>query len=361
MKRFSLFCWLALLVMGAPVSALAIEPVTVQVETTGETALVARMNGLKQAESMALLKLLQTLFPEKAENIVTRVGPEKTGELVEDFTVLREKSQAHSYAAEIRYVFDKDKIERLIAEERGLVPGIDSNALLLLPVWQEGNHLYLWEAQNKWRAVLSAIAMQEGRGRLVMPFGDPHDAFILDHETLLAGDRAAMVKLAERYGVKRIVIVSARNTAEEAAPPKIRVQVRRPGGKEEEAAPPLDFKAQPSTQTEDEVLERAAREIAKRLAESSDQYSLFQDEEATKVRARVVRAEFRHSREWMQMKRAMEGLPNVQYMDVGAVSPSFAQITLYFRGSDALIRRALLSRGLDVRDVSEYWLISLPQ
>ncbi len=356
MKALVMLCVLVLLSWDAMA-----QEVTVQVESEGESALLARSNGLKQAENKALLQLLETIYPEKANEIVSRLKPEQAGQLVKDFKVVRDKSTAHNYAAEILYIFDREKVDRLIAEERGLAPQVDSKALLVIPVWQEDNQMLLWEPKNLWRQTMNAIALPEGRGKLVLPFGDPHDAFILDHETLLAGDRAAMVALAERYGVRNVVIARARNVAEENEPPHIRVLLRRPGMKQESEPVVLDFKAEPATQTQAPLMARAAQEVAQRLAESTQNYSLFMDDEAQKVKARVARAEFRHNREWMQFKRAFEGLPGVEYMDIGAISPNFAQVTFYFRGSDALIRRALMTRGMEVRDEDAYWVLSLPR
>lgn len=346
------------LCVAAPLHA---QEVTVQVQTAGETALVARSNGLKQAESAALLKLLEAHLPEKAATIISRIPPEKVGELVSDFEVLQEKSTARNYAAEIRYQFDKEKINRLMAEEQGLIPEIDSHAILVLPLWQEGNKLMLWEKENPWRREMTEVVLQEGRGKLLMPYGDPKDTFILDQETILSGEREAMVAIAERYGTKNVVIAQARNVAKQDEAAHIRVLLRRPGAAKEEDTIVKDFEAVQPSETEGVLLARAAQEIARELTEATGQYSLFLNEEAQQVKARVVRAEFRHSREWMQLKKAFEGLPNVEYMDIGAVSPSFAQVTFYFRGSDALMRKALITRGVEVQEVGEYWRVLLPQ
>lgn len=343
-----------------PVASVSAQEVTVQVETSGETALVARSNGLRQAEGAALLKLLEAQLPEKAATIVARIPPEQVGELVSDFEVLQEKSTARQYAAEIRYRFDKEKINRLMAEEQGLIPESDSRALLVIPLWQEGNKLMLWEKENPWRNQMAAIVLQEGRGKLLLPYGDPKDTFILDNETILSGEREAMVALAERYGTKNVVIAQARNMAKEGEPAHIRVLLRRPGAAKQEETQEQHYVAAQPAETESVLLARAAQDIARQLTEATGNYSLFANEEARQVKARVVRAEFRHSREWMQIKKAFEGLPNVEYMDIGAVSPSFAQVTFYFRGSDALIRKALLTRGIEVQDVSDYWQVSLP-
>lgn len=362
MKRFLLIPLVVFLLFAAPASfAGSAEEVTVSVQTSGESALIARSNGLKKAESDALLKVLTARFPDKAADMAARIGPEKVGELVKTFNVVRESSTARNYTAEIHYEFDKSNLDRLVAEERGLVPEIDSHALLIVPVWQAGTSLMLWEVENPWRTVMSRVALAEGRGMLLVPFGDPRDAFIMNKETLLSGEREALVQLAERYGTKNLVIAQARNVAEEGQPPHIRVLLRRPGTGKEEEVVKLDYKAEPATETETALLARSAQDVAKRLAESTGQYSLFGEDAASKVKARVVRAEFLYNREWMQLKRAFEGLPNVEYVDIGAVSPSFAQLTFYFRGSDAMIRQALLTRGLEVNDVGDYWLITLPK
>lgn len=352
---------LLFLALSVAASVAHAEEVTVEVRATGETALAARSNGLKQAQTQALLKALAARFPDKAADMAARVGPDKAGTLVKNFTVVKESRTAREYTAEIRYEFDGSKLDRLVAEERGLVPEIDSRALLIVPVWQDGTRLMLWEAGNPWREVISRVALEEGRGLLLIPFGDPHDASVLDKAAMLSGERKALVALAERYGTKNLVIAQARNVSEDGKPPHIRVLLRQPGAGKAEDLVTLEYAAEPSTETEAALLVRSAQEMARRLVESTAEYSLFADDEANKLRARVVRAEFRHNREWMQLKRAFEGLPNVQYMEIGAVSPSFAQLTFYFRGSDAMIRQALLTRGIDVQDSREYWIVTLPE
>lgn len=360
MKKLRNLMIVALLACMLP-AAVRAQEVSVEVETRGESALLARANGLAQGESAALLKLLQGIYPDKAGEIAARVPPEQVGQLVQRFDILREKSAAHTYAAEIRYLFDREKIDRLIAQERGLAPHIDSKALLVLPVWHEGAQLLLWQPENIWRQTMNKVALQEGRGTLVLPFGDPNDALILDQEALLAGDAKAMKQLAERYGVRNVVVAQARNVAAAGEPPLVRVLLRRPGFEKEDAPTVVEFSAEPPTESEAALRERAARDIARTLAESAGRYSLFADDASQKVQARIVRAEFLHNREWMQLKRAFDGLPNVEYMDIGAIAPSFAQVTFYFRGSDAMIRRALITRGIEVRDAQEYWVVSLPE
>ncbi len=357
------FIALLVLLPGSGISAYHAhaEPVTVEVTAEGETALVARSNGLQSGERKALLKVLGQRMPERAADIVARIGPEKAGQLVKKFDVLQEKTTARTYAARIAYEFDQERLDRIIAEERGLVPEIDSTSLLILPLWQEENSLLLWEAGNVWRSILSGIALQEGRGKLILPFGDPQDAFIMDHETILAGEREALVKLAERYGTKNVVIAQARNVAEIGEPVHIQVLLRRPASQLKEEILSFDYEAEQPSDSQTDVLSQAARDIAQRLMASTEQYSLFLDEEARRVKARIVRAEFRHNREWKSLKRAFEGLPQVDYIDIGAISPTYAQLTFYFRGTDTIIRRALMARGLEVGEVDQYWLVRLPQ
>jgi hypothetical protein len=281
--------------------------------------------------------------------------------MVHSFEIKSEKMTAGRYQAEVNYIFNSHLVEQFLSSARGLAPGAESNALLVIPAYQDAEKLKLWERDNPWRQALSSVAMEVGQGALVLPFGDPRDTQAIDQETLLAGDRAAFTTLAERYGTRNVVIATAREARTETGLPAITVVLRRPGAAQVSDAQTLQFPAVEAGDTFGLLLVRAAREVAQKLATGTEQFALNAAEREAGMQARVVRAEFRHSREWMTLRRSFEDLPGVEYSDLGAIAPHYAQLTLYYRGSDAMIQKTLAARGVVLEDLGQYWRASLLQ
>ncbi len=331
---------------------------TVRVDEKADNVMHARSAGLARAEQQAFFRLLEQLIPDEALEVGNKVKPDQVSQMVQSFEILEEKTTAGRYQAEVLYRFNEAAVEKLLSEVKGLVPGSTSQALLVIPAYDDGKTLKLWEPDNVWRNNLNSIALQAGKGVLVMPYGDPKDVFVVDHETILSGDKETLTKLAERYGTRNVVVAMAKNVAQEGEMPHIQVLLRRAGAaKNEETV--MDYPAMEAGETKELLLVKAAKEVAERLVNSTQQYSLNYDAEAASMQARVVRAEFRHNRDWMELRRSFDNLPKVEYVDIGAISPGYAQLTLYFRGSDIMIEKALVARGLSVEEVGQYWRVSL--
>jgi hypothetical protein len=330
----------------------------VHISAEATDAVTAQKKALQQGEAEAFYDVIKQRDAKRAEIIISKVSPEQRALLVKSVSIENEQMRAGRYEADITYVFEESKIQALVEEQQGLVTDIQGNGLMVLPLYVDGKSFFLWEPENYWRSVMARQILEAGKGELVVPFGDPKDAMILPAAKLLGGATEPIMELARRYGTVHAAIVSAR-LIEQNGRRAAEIRLSRPGNKSQEEIMRV-YPAERDNEPGEAILQRAAKATVALLHDTSKEFSLFAKPEAQKLKGRVVRAEFSHARRWTQIRQQMEGLPGVEFIEIGAVAPSYAQVTLYYRGEESLIANALQQRGLTPQPTGDYWTISLP-
>lgn len=332
---------------------------TVQTEAYAENAAAAQEKALRTGEKMALYQVLYAKMPKDAERMVLSISEQARQNLITGFDIVREVKRGKYYQADIRYTFDDALIGRLLKNYETVAAGdAGSQAILVLPVFDDGMALHIWDEANPWRDAMRGAALRQGEGRVVVPNGTADDLKLVDEAVVLSANIKALGEMASHYGARTIMIAqtSATKKADKAG---FRVILRKAGaGKEEEQV--RDFFPAGPQETSEQVLNRAATETATYVRDSSKNFGAFLDAGVNGSKhARVVRAEFRNNREWGQLQTIVSQVPGVAKMDMNAVSANYAVMTLFFNGSDAVIRKMMVSRGVKVRETGKYWTVSM--
>jgi hypothetical protein len=321
-------------------------------------AVSAQRKALAQGEERAFYEVLKARDPQRADLIFSKVTAAQRSILLKSVSVENENARAGRYEADITYVFEESKIKALLQEQQGVVTDMEGNGVLLLPLYIDGKTFMLWEPENFWRSTLSRQVLERGRGQLVVPFGDPKDAIILPSATLLGNAKEPILQLARRYGTVNVAIVTAR-LKEMNGKRVAEIRLRRPGQADSEETVQI-YTAESHKESPERLLQRAGLGTIEKLLAASTEFSLFAKPESQKLKGRVVRAEFPQWKEWTAIRQKMDGLPGVEFVDIGAISSNYAQLTLYYRGEEKAIEQALAGRGLNISTKGEYWTIALP-
>ncbi len=355
----------AIAMEDAPIEAVEeVETVDINLTVKGTQDVLAdsKKQAINEGEKGAFYKALMKLAPKQARDIYRKLRGEDITRYVVSFTIEREVEKAGYYEADITYRFNKPMLEQVIGVDKGIADadGIPTgNGLLIIPPYDTGEaDIWLFERENLWRAILNNVALEVGQGLLVMPFGDPRDVTLLSDNVILSGDEETLAQLARRYGTRNVVIAFARSR-EVDDKPLVEVVLRKAGGKKSEEMV-LQYPGRLAEDTLDLLLARAAREVSLKLRESIDDFSVFGVSEADKVKPLVVRAEYGYGRDWRKILETMETLPGLESIEVGAVATHYAQVTLLHRGSQAMVNKAMLARGLNVDTSNTYWVVRLP-
>ncbi len=339
--------------------------ISIHVDEIDKDITIAKNRAIRQAEMKGLWQVLEHIDKEHAKEMYGTLSADDIHDMVEAIKPFHEVITGGRYQADVQIRFDELRVHALKRQTEGITPQISATntgvgTLLIIPIMQNAkSELLLWQDNNHWRDALNLQTLELGKGKLIMPFGDPTDHLMLDQETMLAGDIKTLQKIATRYGARNVVIALAKVRAANAKATMFTADIflRRAGATTEEAK--LHYETIAS-ENEQQMLNRAALEVTQKLSNSVNQFALFEEAEASRLKGLVMRINYDTPDKWLALKGFMENLPTVNYLEVGAVSPTFSQITLYYRGSSIPIKQALEDQGTIIKDTDKFWVVTIP-
>ncbi len=341
-----------------PLSAHAELPdITVDVSETGTNATEAKSRGLNRAQQTAFYQLLQQVAKGRELELAKRTPPQQVPHFISRFDILEERSLATTYTAKIRYSFNEKAVRKLMSDAEGLAPEITGNAILVIPLYDDGTGVMLWEGGNRWRSIFNKAALEKGGDDLLVPYGDKKDMLLLDTKNVFTKEKDIFVKMAERYGAKNIVLVLAHLVEQEQGPATLEIILRRATADKSEDTH-IHFKPEGEEDSE-ALLRRAANKIALQLASSAETFALDYSPDQ-KLKAQVIRVEFAYPGQWLKLKQALENLAGMEYSAIGAAGPNFTQMILYYRGPQSALQQTIAAKGLSVQADKEFWVVTLP-
>ncbi len=204
----------------------------VPVQANGETATAAKDSAQSSGRRHAMDILLRRLTPEEdwayLPTLATGAGARSAGDpagkralaispaaligLESGFEVYSEKASSTSYRAYITYRFKPDAVRRLLKDAHLPYSEAQTRVALVLPVLQTDKGVYLWESNNPWMAAWKVRPYTHELTPMSAPLGDLEDSGTITARQALAGDAAALAKIAERYNVSQVIVAHARLT-----------------------------------------------------------------------------------------------------------------------------------------------------
>ena len=185
----------AILLMGleAACAASLYNVAKVRVDVTAKDAVVAREQGMAEAETLAMRILLTRLVPLSWQSRLPSFSHDEIEGLVASFAIHSEKTSARRYIGVVDVRFYPGAVRQFLASRS--IPVVESQAspISLLPVMLEGNEIAKEDSAD-WRQAWDRLDLENGVAPvdLVTPRGD------LDVQTVkavLAGDDDAYAAL----------------------------------------------------------------------------------------------------------------------------------------------------------------------
>lgn len=339
--------------------------VTVAVDEIDSDIMAAKNRALRQATMKGLWQVLEKQLGKQTKEIFDSVSTDEAQKLLASIQPSHENMMGGRYQANVTIVFDPILLRSLMKKNTPETSLANTGAtgigtLLIVPIMQNfKGELLIWEDGNAWRSALNHEALQKGKGKLIMPFGDPNDQLALDQESVLAGEVKPLQETARRYGARNVVIALAKIRASNPKATMFAAEIflRRAGDSSEGVK--LEFTT-PAGESVEDMLKRAAREVVQKLTNTANQFTIFEEAEANRTKGLVMRVEYETPQKWLAARKTIEELPSVSFVEVGAVSPEFAQITVYYKGSPEAIQQSLDTLGARIRDTGSFWIVSFP-
>ena len=340
---------------GAPAWARDVFTVAhVGVDVTAEAAASAREAALLEGQRKAFRRLLRRLTRRRDHAFLPTRDDAEILEFVRGIEVEEEKASTVRYLAQLTIRFKPDAIRDLLRSAGISFAETISKPVLVLPVYEAGGTLSLWDDPNPWRDAWIELGTGDGLVPLVAPLGDLADVAEISAEQAARAVRDRLEAIAHRYGAADTLVAVASLTSP-GMRPTIDVAVARLGPAILERTVVLSFAAA-ADETVDDLLHRAARQVAAQVEESwkRDNLLRFDREETLSVAVPLTVL-----RDWLEVRRRLGGIAFIRAADLMALSRSEATVKLRYIGDIGQLRLALAQSDLDLSQGPVSWVLRL--
>ena len=347
----------------------------VPISASAADATSARMQAMTDGEVIGFEKLLsQILPPEEAAMRFKTMDKSRISPMVRSYEVREEKLSASSYEAKLDLTFDEKQVSAFLANNAaspvmsnataamGTPPssvnalvanrGNTKSTVLVLPVERRDNAELLWEENNSWRQVWNSVD-RAGTSFIRLPIGDQSDQAMIQGAQAKAAPFEAFSLIADRYQAATVLVAEAVYSLEPNAD-KVDVNLRSLGAGGQLSEITLTYNAEQG-ETMQTLLSRAAQDIATRLLSEGQEQSQVQADAQNKV---TVLTRLNGVGDWVTLRRRLLGIPNVEKVELSAISEQQADMVLYFKGNPEALAASLAAQGLQVNRAYNYWVIA---
>lgn len=336
---------LTTLPLALPAGADTITVTGIAVDVTAESAATARDSAIVQAHRQAFRQAVGELSPGAS---VPDVSDDRIASLVQDFSILQERSSAVRYLGTFEFRFDAAGLRRLLGQH-DLPVAAPADPVVVVPVYRAGETMTLWDEPNPWRRAWDVQQATGGVVPIMVPLGDLGDVATLAAEEAVAGDLARLTTLAARYGAAAALVVEA---ATEGHPPgegdELTVSATRFGAR----GP--DFRTTKSLRRDageavDALFGRAAAAVLEDLRTwwvQPDRMAAA----AGPAAVLAVRIPVQDLRDWVNVRQRLSGAPAVQDLEVVVLTRQEVRANLRYSGDIEQLRTSLQQWDIDLYD-----------
>lgn len=329
----------------------------IPVDVTAETAAQARAQALIQGQQTAFRLLLERLTLQADHARLPALNRGDLEVYVRDFGISDEKSSAVRYIARMDVRFRPGPVRDLLYEMGVQFAETPSKPVVVLPVYQTGGAMLLWDDPNPWAVAWNARPQSFGLVPTVMPIGDLTDIAAIGAEQAVDGDQQRLAALARRYGATDTVVAQAVQGVDVAtARPSLEVYVTRFGTELVEQTVVRSYEALEGEPV-DTLLARAAIDITGLVEDTWKRDNLL-DFGSSSVMAVVVPVRGLH--DWLLVKRRLERVAVVRRLELVLINRTEVRVNLHFIGDVDQLTLALEQADLGLREAEEGagWFLS---
>ncbi len=355
---------------------------TVKVDATADSAAAAREMARIDGQRRALAAVIERLSGVSEPATPPKLDDKTITDMVASFEVANEHMSAVRYVADYTFHFRPSKVRRLVrvaqtpsAEsgsksppdkspgdgggkspaEGGGKPSAESGnrAIVVLPVYQDGSNVVLWDDPNGWRVAWSQRPAGSGPGRLVLPLGDAGDLVAIDAEKAGSGKPEALTAIAQRNSGSEAVVAlaTARRQDNKLAGLDVTVKRYRSGRLVDTQA--SSFEADPG-ESDADLLRRAAESTA---AEIETGATLNAGTRSDQPASLAVTVPITSLGEWVQVRNRLASVSSIRKIDLLSLSRQEARIEVKYVGSQDQLKSNLAEVNLDLGGGDPIWRI----
>jgi Uncharacterized protein conserved in bacteria (DUF2066) len=338
---------------------------TVKVDATAENTATARELARIDGQRRALAAVIERLSGSSETVKPPKLDDKTITGMVDSFEVANERMSAVRYIADYTFHFRPSKVRRLVRvadtapQESGNKsategaakppPETANRTVIVLPVYQDGSTITLWDDPNAWRAAWA----QRPAGRLIVPLGDAEDLAAIDAERAGSGNSEALASIAQRNGGSETVVAlaTARHQGDRLAGLDVSTKRYRSGhlvdaqGSSYEAG---------SGEGEAEFLRRAADAVATEIENGAKKTAGQRSDQQASLSVTVPITSLG---EWLQIRDRLSTVAAIRKVDLLSLSRQEAKIEVKYVGTQDQLKSSLAEINLDLDGGNPVWRI----
>ena len=344
-----------------PLSAHAQENFTikqVEISRSAANSELSRVEALEAAQEAAFKQLLESITLPQDRSRIPDLSSQGISNLVAGYEVADEKVGEKTYKASFTVTFDRKKVEGFL---NGLGVTFVENvspSVLVLPIFQKGSEVLLWEKANIWRDAWAKASSTQKTLPLVVPLGDLEDITLVGVEDAFSGQFSALSKLAKKYDAGRVLIAEAVYEEEPVTKrPTLEVILRVVQKETILDRSKHTYNGQVGMDKK-VLLERSAKEAIVRVAESLKNTAIQQSGESKDEQQITVDIPINNIAQWHRLKKDITKVQGVKAMRVENIASNRARATLTNQGDFSTLTYFLHQSGYVLKNNKDgqWWL-----
>jgi len=311
--------------------------VGVEVDKTAENAVVARKLAIEEARQKAFLELVKRVSVSLGGEALPKLGKAQLSSMVKDYEVIHEQRSNTRYLATFKFRFRPDAVKRYLEEQGISIEDRESDPVLVVPFYHDGEKSLLWEEANLWKPVWNKIQENRGLVPVYIPLGDITDMQTAPSDKIISGDADVIEKLMKHYDTKKALIAFVALSDEGA---KIHIYEFILGSLHHTQT----FLVTPESDKQD-ILEVAGLQVMTFL---QDRWKIQASQSYAQPTAMKIEASvsFSSMGEWLHIQDRLDRVVGIKERKIKTISSERALLSLSFKGSEAKLKTGLSRQGI---------------
>ncbi|HEY1794954.1 MAG TPA: DUF2066 domain-containing protein [Stellaceae bacterium] len=327
---------------------------TVTVDATADNVVHARDKARTDGQRKALAQIADTLAGGAGKGKLPTLSDNQITDMVVSFEVANERMTTVRYTADYTYHFRAADVQRVLARAGIAAPGTPAAAagkpMLVLPIYQAGAMLVLWDDPNPWR---DAWAARNGGDHLILPLGDVTDLSAIDADKARDGDSDALTAVGKKYGTDDVLVAFAALRGQPGSPAGLDIAVKhyRAGQLVDTHGQSLD--ANPG-EDPTAFFSRAAQATAAAIASNWQGVTAQPTQQGTLTVAVAITG----LDDWIKIRDRITSLPAIRKIELRSLSRQEATVDVDYIGDTDQLAAALKALNFDLLKGDPVWHLS---
>ncbi|MDA1101299.1 MAG: DUF2066 domain-containing protein [Proteobacteria bacterium] len=326
-------------------------------DVTAESAVAARKLALLDGQRRALDLVLRRITLRSDHGALPKPDDETIAQLVATVQVSGEKTSSVRYLAALTVRFHRAAIRNLLRGAGFSFSETRAKATLVLPVFEKGAALSLFEDSNIWRRAWERLDLPpDSLLPLLLPKGDLKDITAVAAKAAVAGSEEQLRTIARRYGVDNVTVSHAILSIDLAAGGVPQVQVNMlhfsPRGKSTEV---MDYGVEVGEDL-DTAMDRLAQRVAVDQLERWKRRTRLTFDADTSLSAQVPLSGLA---DWLLIRQRLNASAMVGSIKLQGISREDAQVVIDYLGDTDSLVVSLAQRDLHLSLIDGFWVLRL--